>query len=88
MQRGDYDLPEVPLVDNKGQAWSEASPIAPSGAELDWVGIIIHLEMENSAFFVTIFLWCLLISVTGYSIYLGFGPPSKKLRDPFDEHEE
>nr|YP_009519395.1 photosystem II protein N [Pseudocodium devriesii]AYC65421.1 photosystem II protein N [Pseudocodium devriesii] len=42
--------------------------------------------MQNSAFFVAVFLWCLLLSVTGYSIYLGFGPPSKKLRDPFDEH--
>nr|AOP19120.1 photosystem II protein [Halimeda discoidea] len=41
--------------------------------------------MENPAFFITIFLGCLLISVTGYSIYVGFGPPSKKLRDPFDD---
>nr|YP_009518905.1 photosystem II protein N [Boodleopsis pusilla]AYC64449.1 photosystem II protein N [Pseudochlorodesmis sp. HV01306b]AYC64881.1 photosystem II protein N [Boodleopsis pusilla] len=44
--------------------------------------------MENTAFFLTIFLGCLLLSVTGYSIYLGFGPPSQKLRDPFDEHED
>jgi PsbN protein len=29
-----------------------------------------------------------LISVTGYSIYIGFGPPSKDLRDPFEEHED
>jgi len=29
-----------------------------------------------------------LISVTIYSIYIGFGPPSKKLRDPFKEHED
>lgn len=43
--------------------------------------------MENLAFFITIFLWFLLLSVTGYSIYLGFGPPAKKLRDPFNEHE-
>ena len=45
-------------------------------------------NMENTAFFLTIFLGCLLLSVTGYSIYLGFGPPSKRLRDPFDEHED
>jgi PsbN protein len=31
---------------------------------------------------------CVLISVTGYSIYIGFGPPSKDLRDPFEEHED
>lgn len=46
------------------------------------------IYMESSAFFYTIFLWCLLLSITGYSIYVGFGPPSKKLRDPFEEHED
>ena len=44
--------------------------------------------MENSAFFLTVLLWCLLLSITGYSIYLGFGAPSNNLRDPFDEHED
>jgi len=44
--------------------------------------------MESPAFFTTIFLWCLLLSITGYSIYIGFGPPSKDLRDPFEEHED
>jgi PsbN protein len=44
--------------------------------------------MESPAFFYTIFLWCLLLSITGYSIYIGFGPPSKELRDPFEEHED
>ena len=44
--------------------------------------------MENSALFLTIFLWCVLFSVTGYSIYVGFGPPSEQLRDPFEEHED
>ena len=44
--------------------------------------------MESPAFFFVIFLWCLLLSATGYSIYVGFGPPSDKLRDPFEEHED
>nr|AIT94593.1 N protein of photosystem II [Chlorosarcina brevispinosa] len=44
--------------------------------------------MDSPAFFYTIFLWCLLLSITGYSIYIGFGPPSKQLRDPFEEHED
>ena len=44
--------------------------------------------MESPAFFFTIFLWCLLISITGYAVYVGFGPPSKQLRDPFEEHED
>lgn len=46
------------------------------------------LSMETPAFVATIFVWCLLLSITGYSLYIGFGPPSKELRDPFDEHED
>jgi PsbN protein len=49
---------------------------------------LIFLNMESPAFFFTIFLWCFLLSVTAYSIYVGFGPPSKNLRDPFEEHED
>ena len=44
--------------------------------------------MESSAFFFPLFLWSLLLSATVYSIYVGFGPPSKRLRDPFEEHED
>jgi photosystem II PsbH protein len=44
--------------------------------------------MESSALFFPLFFWCLLLSVTVYSIYVGFGPPSKNLRDPFEEHED
>ena len=44
--------------------------------------------MESSAFFFPLFLWSLLLSTTAYSIYVGFGPPSKGLRDPFEEHED
>ena len=44
--------------------------------------------MENSAFFLTILLSCLLLSITSYSIYIGFGPPASQLRDPFEEHED
>lgn len=44
--------------------------------------------MENLTIFITVFIWFFLLSVTGYSIYLGFGPPSKNLRDPFDEHKD
>jgi len=44
--------------------------------------------MEFSAFFFTVFLWTSVLSLTGYAIYVGFGPPSKELRDPFEEHED
>ena len=36
----------------------------------------------------SIFILSLLLGVTGYSIYTAFGPISKELRDPFEEHEE
>jgi PsbN protein len=36
----------------------------------------------------SIFILSLLLGVTGYSIYTSFGPFSKDLRDPFEEHEE
>ena len=30
----------------------------------------------------------ILLGITGYSVYTAFGPTSKKLRDPFEEHED
>ena len=35
-----------------------------------------------------IFIASLLIGLTGYSVYTAFGPVSKELRDPFDDHED
>ena len=43
---------------------------------------------ENFSFIFPIFLWIFLIVTTIFSVYVGFGPPSKKLRDPFEEHED
>jgi PsbN protein len=36
----------------------------------------------------SIFISSLLVGITGYSIYTSFGPTSKSLRDPFEEHED
>lgn len=33
-----------------------------------------------------IFIASLLLGVTGYSMYTAFGPGSKELRDPFEDH--
>lgn len=44
--------------------------------------------MEKISFFSTIFIACTLISMTAYSVYIGFGPNSTNLRDPFEEHED
>nr|YP_009394201.1 photosystem II protein N [Rhodomela confervoides]ARW62763.1 photosystem II protein N [Rhodomela confervoides] len=42
----------------------------------------------ETATVLSIFILSLLFGVTGYSIYTSFGPISKQLRDPFEEHEE
>ena len=43
--------------------------------------------METAIIF-SIFVASILLGITGYSIYTAFGPASKTLRDPFEEHEE
>jgi len=43
--------------------------------------------METATILV-IFFASLLIGITAYSIYTAFGPAAKKLRDPFEEHED
>jgi hypothetical protein len=44
--------------------------------------------VSSTTFFFPLFFFSLLLSVTIYSIYVGFGPPSKGLRDPFEEHQD
>ena len=44
--------------------------------------------IDTPAFFVAIFIATLLVSITGYALYTGFGPPAQNLRDPFEEHED
>jgi PsbN protein len=43
--------------------------------------------MENATLII-IFVSSLLLGITVYSIYTAFGPASKNLRDPFEEHED
>jgi PsbN protein len=49
--------------------------------------IIILYDMETATIIV-IFVSSLLLGITAYSIYTAFGPASKNLRDPFEEHED
>jgi PsbN protein len=37
---------------------------------------------------IVIFVSSLLLGITAYSVYTAFGPASKNLRDPFEEHED
>jgi len=42
----------------------------------------------ESATLISLSIGALVIAVTGYSIYLSFGPPSSELNDPFEDHED
>jgi PsbN protein len=43
--------------------------------------------MEPATVF-SISIAAILVAVTGFSIYTSFGPPSRELEDPFDDHED
>ena len=50
----------------------------------------LYLKLYNmeTATIIVIFVSSLLLGITTYSIYTAFGPTSKNLRDPFEEHED
>ena len=43
--------------------------------------------MEPAAV-LSISVCAVVIAITGLSIYTSFGPPSKELGDPFEDHED
>ena len=45
------------------------------------------ITME-SATFISLTIGAVVLAVTGYSLYLSFGPPSAELSDPFEDHED
>lgn len=51
------------------------------------INILILYNMETATIIV-IFVSSLLLGITTYSVYTAFGPASKNLRDPFEEHED
>ncbi|WP_041596152.1 photosystem II reaction center protein PsbN [Halothece sp. PCC 7418] len=42
----------------------------------------------ESATLISISIAAVVLAVTGYSLYLSFGPPSAELSDPFEDHED
>ena len=50
--------------------------------------LIIILYTMETATIIVIFVSSLLLGITAYSVYTAFGPASKNLRDPFEEHED
>jgi PsbN protein len=49
------------------------------------------LDPSSSGFFaflVALVVLAVLLGLTGFGIYIAFGPPSKQLSDPFDDHDD
>jgi PsbN protein len=42
----------------------------------------------DTATVLSISICAAIVAMTGYGIYVSFGPPGKQLRDPFDEHDD
>jgi len=64
---------------------------------LDTVGVLTLIRsnlsrdvMESSspALSVAIAVLAVLLGLTGFGVYTAFGPPSKQLDDPFDDHDD
>ena len=64
---------------------------------LDTVGVLVLIrpnlsrdvmETSSPALSVAIAVLAVLLGLTGFGVYTAFGPPSKKLDDPFDDHED
>jgi len=47
-----------------------------------------QIHNMETATIIVIFVSSLLVGITTYSVYTAFGPTSKNLRDPFEEHED
>ena len=45
------------------------------------------METTSPAMSVALGVLAVLLSLTGFGVYQAFGPPSKALDDPFDDHE-
>ena len=46
------------------------------------------METSSPAMSVALAVLAVLLGLTGFGIYTSFGPPSKGLTDPFDDHED
>ena len=46
------------------------------------------METSSPALSVAIGVLAVLLGMTGFGVYQAFGPPSKSLDDPFDDHED
>ena len=48
----------------------------------------VLMESTSPALSVAIAVLVALFGLTGFGIYIAFGPPSRQLDDPFDDHDD
>ncbi|KKJ01313.1 photosystem II reaction center protein PsbN [Prochlorothrix hollandica] len=46
------------------------------------------MESSSPALSLGLTLAAIVIGLTGFSVYIAFGPPAKDLADPFEDHED
>ena len=46
------------------------------------------METGSPAFSLAIVILIVLVSLTGFGVYLSFGPPAQKLEEPWDRQED
>ena len=46
------------------------------------------MESSSPALSIAIGVLAVLLGLTGFGVYQAFGPPSKGLDDPFDDHDD
>ena len=50
--------------------------------------LLENMETTTPAFSLAIVILSVLIGLTGFGVYLSFGPPAKKLEEPWDRQED
>ena len=65
-----------------------APVVAPSRVVMETSVIQGAAESGSPALSVAIAVLAVLLGLTGFGIYTAFGPPSKGLTDPFDDHDD
>ena len=48
----------------------------------------VVMESSSPAMSVALAVLAAVIGLTGFGVYTAFGPPSKNLDDPFDDHDD
>ncbi|BEV35608.1 photosystem II reaction center protein PsbN [Synechococcus sp. M16CYN] len=46
------------------------------------------METSSSALSIALGMLAVVLGLTGFGVYQAFGPPSKELDDPFDDHDD